>query len=571
MLLWYKVTCNVLNIRSGAGTSYKKVGHFYKGNILVITNSKKVGSVTWYQGSVGWVSGQYLSFVKDAAAKPTTGSTKVPAKTVADSRNEYTRGLEQNVAAAQAVQKGGKLYSEDGTHAPKLFRTVYGAPFQFLPSADTRYPVGSSNGSHYGRMYFDAIVATMPIACIIPGKPKFLPGWKPEQSKGILKTLFNLDSTEGSDDKVQQRLADLMGQKNSRYFMFDEDYKTYMYYVNSLANMTSFYMGVNGKKPFDGAHGSFGTMDWSPNNLETDAGNMLDKLFGLDRAVTVFFDPTSSVTESSSNNTKQSALEGALSNASAASKELDFLLGAGLGLNVQKQNYANADEEISNFQKKWKMQEGSLMNTIIGKGGSALKTITSGASILFPEIWNDSSFSRNYSLEIKLISPYGDNLSVYQYVIVPLIHLMCLAFPRQFGPNGYSAPFIVQAFAKGVFNCEMGIIDNITIRRGGSDGSSRNSEGIPTEIDVTLSIKDLYPMVTIASDHLDSRASFINNTGLIDYLAGMCCINLNKPDLARKIDMMFTSKMAGLRQLPGNLNNAFHDYVRNKIMNSVRY
>ena len=59
------VNANNVNLRSGAGTSYKVISMFYKGDSFYILNSKKVGDNTWYyvtDGSIkGYIRADYLS------------------------------------------------------------------------------------------------------------------------------------------------------------------------------------------------------------------------------------------------------------------------------------------------------------------------------------------------------------------------------------------------------------------------------------------------------------------------------------------------------------------------------
>lgn len=70
------VTATSLNIRSGAGTSYSKVGTVTKGT--KVTLLKKSGS--WYKiktGSVtGWVSGDYLNVTLNSSGSGSSSTTK---------------------------------------------------------------------------------------------------------------------------------------------------------------------------------------------------------------------------------------------------------------------------------------------------------------------------------------------------------------------------------------------------------------------------------------------------------------------------------------------------------------
>lgn len=49
-----------LNIRSGAGTSYSKVGTYAKGTQVTILETKKVSSTTWGRTEKGWISMDYV-------------------------------------------------------------------------------------------------------------------------------------------------------------------------------------------------------------------------------------------------------------------------------------------------------------------------------------------------------------------------------------------------------------------------------------------------------------------------------------------------------------------------------
>lgn len=63
------VNCSLLNVRSGAGTSYSILKNVKKGYSADVTDSKKVGSSTWYKWkSGGWSNGKYLKITKSGGA-----------------------------------------------------------------------------------------------------------------------------------------------------------------------------------------------------------------------------------------------------------------------------------------------------------------------------------------------------------------------------------------------------------------------------------------------------------------------------------------------------------------------
>lgn len=71
------INCSALHVRSGAGTSYSVLKYVKKGYSGVVTDSKKVGSSTWYKWKTGgWSNGKYLKITK-----PATPTKKLSTKT----------------------------------------------------------------------------------------------------------------------------------------------------------------------------------------------------------------------------------------------------------------------------------------------------------------------------------------------------------------------------------------------------------------------------------------------------------------------------------------------------------
>ena len=55
------VNCEQLNVRDGAGITYKIVASYYKNDKVTITEKKTVGATTWGKTAKGWVSMDYIS------------------------------------------------------------------------------------------------------------------------------------------------------------------------------------------------------------------------------------------------------------------------------------------------------------------------------------------------------------------------------------------------------------------------------------------------------------------------------------------------------------------------------
>jgi len=150
----------------------------------------------------------------------------------------------------------------------------------------------------------------------------------------------------------------------------------------------------------------------------------------------------------------------------------------------------------------------------------SISSAISGQQPLFPEYWRDSSFGRDYNISFKFTSPYGDVTSVYQNVLLPFCMILAFSLPIMSGPNSYGSPMICQFDAPGYFNCDLGIVTALSFVKGGAEGLW-SSTGMPRSIEVTMTVKDLYPTLT-ASHNLTSLSlnpglsSFLDNLGAID-------------------------------------------------------
>ena len=207
-------------------------------------------------------------------------------------------------------------------------------------------------------------------------------------------------------------------------------------------------------------------------------------------------------------------------------------MGAGAGIDFDS---LSSDSTFENFDN-WVDKYGSFLpSRLISNLKQGFKSVVSGGKMIFPEIWNDSSFSRSYRISIKLRTPDADALSWYMNIGVPMLHLICLVAPHQLGANGFQSPFLVRGWYKGFFNCDMGIITDMDISKG--DKGKWTLDGLPTEVDISFTMKDLYQILTITSDKKIS--DLLSNTALLDYIANMCGINVAKPDLERAIDLAY--------------------------------
>ena len=130
--------------------------------------------------------------------------------------------------------------------------------------------------------------------------------------------------------------------------------------------------------------------------------------------------------------------------------------------------------------------------------GNTVENVMAGAGTIdFPEVWKDSTFSKSYHFNMSLRSPYGDPYSILQNLYIPLSMLLAGALPRGIGQSAYTSPFVCRAYCKGMFAVPLGMISNMTIKRG-ADQFGWTTSRLPTCIDVSFEIKDLSPTMFLA-------------------------------------------------------------------------
>jgi hypothetical protein len=467
--------------------------------------------------------------------------------------NEYLTGLVASSVSVGESANAFSVYDVEGIH---------GLPYQYLESADPR-----PSGSKFGRKYAERIISKMPLLILTPGKPKFMSTFSDKEKTNII-TYMALH-IQGS---VGDALDSLIGEKVGKLYSFEFAYQEYYTYVDFMAHVMAVDLGIAHKLVPADKVGTFDHYNW-----DTYANDKLKYFVSSAECIAFYMDAETNVTETFSSGTTESSLAGSVNSMSAMSREFQYLLGGLAGVEMEPilQMGESSLEELKKFTDKWNLPSQVLKNLSTG-----LQTVIRGGKILFPEIWSESTFSRSYSINIKLRCPNPDPVSWFMDIGLPLCLLICLAAPQQHqeGSFGYMPPFLVRAYSRAIFNCDMGIVTDLSISRG--DKGKWSYKDLPTEVDVAVGLKDLYQMMFITPE-IDKQGlgtSWLNpgvtkalsNTIELDYIANLCGINVSKPDLPRTIDMVATlitgtltealtfDKFLGVEQWISNMGNMLY-------------
>ena len=271
--------------------------------------------------------------------------------------------------------------------------------------------------------------------------------------------------------------------------------------------------------------------------------------------VTFKYVPAATESESFSNSTKQSDIQGKINGISSSSSDKKFSFNG-----LAKEGVIGG--VITAL--------GDLATGIAdGVGVSGLMTLGGAGFIDIPEHW-DTSTSKlpATSFKIQLRASGGSKAAIFSDIYVPLAMLLAGALPQSTGPSSYATPFLLEMFSQNRAQVRLGMIDSLNITRGtGSLGWS--VDGLPLGIDIDLSIKDLsgimHAPITDGGGLLDDHTVFT------DYMAVLGGLSLadqayNMPNVYRSIQNTIVSfnqtftyanwAMKARQTLPGRVMSA---------------
>lgn len=527
-------------LRENAGTSSRNIG-YVDPNVKLRATLDRNGFY-FIPEKKGWIMKSRVKVIEDLSANSTQETTEESQDKVRTLDQETLDKISQMTPEEKKdiyMQYVNSEYGDTqnaGNVADSLLvdnlSGIYGIPYQFPESVDPR----PDSKSSFGSIYAERIITRMPLLMISPGKVDFMSSYKTGEKKAVLDVLLN--DGDGASD-----INDFL-EKPGKYYTFAYDTENYWKYVNAANQASAIYLGIGDVEiDVNGVKAKAADFKW-----EKASNNKFDSLLVSNKSYVCFYtDADSSKSESFGNDTTSSQLADKVNDFSSIAKEIQFLVGANTGINIM-QNQSAIDDALTNL--------GNVVDKFLG-GSQTIKdlgedfvTIASGGKLIFPEIWSDSTFSQSFDVKIKLRCPCPNKVSWFLDIIVPINHLIALTMPRSpYGKsiinkdfdqepsvNGYMSPFLVRAFYKGLFNCDMGIITDLSIEKG-KEGSW-TLDGLPSEVDISMTIKDLYNVMAMSEYTTgNQRKSFLNNTTYLNYLANSCGISINKPDLDRSLDL----------------------------------
>lgn len=452
---------------------------------------------------------------------------------------------------------GGGIDNINGTLVLRKNTGVFGIPYQFMETVDRRL---DNNNQMSGRKYTEKILSRLPLLFLVPCRQKFMEGFSGEDQAGIISDIINGGGAYATNS--------LRG--SGRYYTTEYQYDQYYGVVNRMCTVMAHYMGLG---DVDYVNGSGGTTPLRNVAWQDMVSNDFKNYFQVKRAAVFYCDGLTSISDSFNNSTMESSLASTINGFSDTAKEINFLLGDNSLISQAMDVSGDIVTGLTGSSGAQSLLE-KLTGGMIGDlAHTGVSTVLSGGKLIFPKIWSDSSFSRSYSFDIKLRSPDHDSLSIYMNVIVPYLHLLAMALPRSItegeaagSPNAYSSPFLVRAYAKGMFNINMGIITDISATRGAA--CEWNVDGLPTQIDISITIEDLYSQLFAtdpqSGNDFKNNWDLVTNTEFMDFLANLGGLNVATEVDFRKPKYLEYLTAASIARAPATIYTYFENAVSNK-------
>ena len=458
----------------------------------------------------------------------------------------------------------------------KGLSTVVGRPYAFLQNADPDI-----------RTFTKHMLPTAPLVMLRPGRVKFsdkIENFLAETLKGFGRTdvteenvndivgskrdadgkvvgglfsnVYGVDKSDMAaiDAAIKEKQAGTVrdfaaaNSGSMRYFEFNSSNEVMKEYQSVLNTLSSrLYARMNDK-----------SIGWLDMRGDFDPPGKTNGGF-----MTFWADNATSVSESASSEVGATKLAGLVKGVSEISREAQFFLGTqqfGEGKDAKdKSMIDNAVAGVADFIG------GADQTGLRASLGQAIL----GMNPMFPEVWKDSSFSRSYTLNFKFHTPYGNPAAVYQDVLLPFTMLLALVMPIQSEPGTYTEPFVFQLDCPGYFACDLGICTDFSFTKGGND-NLWTVDGLPRQIDVNMSVRDLYPVLTASRNNEAMYFNFGMGT-FLDNLGGIALFKTDqgRADLVTRMRAGANSAFRSARGAPGRWEASAQNFAQQYLPTSA--
>lgn len=194
--------------------------------------------------------------------------------------------------------------------------------------------------------------------------------------------------------------------------------------------------------------------------------------------VTFRVDHTETASESFSSSVGESEIAGKINGMSSAGRAANFSFAGGQTGIAPLDAILGAAKDVA---------AGALASVNL----SGLAALAGSAFADIPKTWTGSTANlprADYTIQLR--TPYGNKMSRFMNLYVPLAMLLASALPLSTGKQSYTSPFLCELYSRGRCQIKLGMVDSLSITRGvGNLGWT--DDGEPLGIDISFSVVDM--------------------------------------------------------------------------------
>jgi hypothetical protein len=456
------------------------------------------------------------------------------------------------------------LDPSEGSNKSLYGNMMLGVPFAYTEVTDPN-----------NRVMINTFVKDSVFLSLTPGMPKYNGGAFQQETLnfvGATSTGSYLNQTQTASDMIAYLLKNgmdkLITDKDKRYYTFEAKYQDYFAYLETMLNTLWVKMGLG-----TGEDGSINIFSFfNPTSADSDYDSSL--LEKYKSSIGFYVNPVGNVSEAISSSPLSTDLASDANAASDQFQRINYITGMGTGgaarnamrqvaiasrtvggaANLIKNNFSFEGKNlISKFANLGK----SIVDFSNNQDMSALVqqfTVTNGMRVMYPMLWESSSYAKNMNFTFNFVSPYGDPLSIFQYVYVPFFSLLAFAIPRQAAENGLVSPLFVRADIPGVITSDLAMVTDLTWTKG--EEASWTKDKLPRSISGSFTVTDLYPYLAAVKrlSFLSANPSF---TVFLDNMAGLRALYTNESDPYEEYWKKLVNRVNGLDASSTGLWNVF--------------
>ena len=174
---------------------------------------------------------------------------------------------------------------------------------------------------------------------------------------------------------------------------------------------------------------------------------------------------------------------------------------------------------------------------------------TVGAKLVAPEVWKGSSMDRSFEVKMILQATSPTKVCIFNEVMVPYMHILEMISPRNITHvstmmanrlGALAPPYVLRMYCRGAATVNLGLPTSIIVNKNPKD---LTIDGLPTRLEITMTIKDLYGIFGVPIYKAsNTRLAIAQCMGLTEYLSALTGVVMSQEKIR---DMYLASATTG--------------------------